>query len=71
MKALKGKFWLILCGAALVICAVVMVMAADPDTGQLPRNLDKEFEHGSGIVLDSATDFQKDSLYKLAKVWGM
>ena len=70
VKALKGKFWVILCGAALVICAVVMVMAADPDPGQLPRNLDKEFEHGSGIVLDSATDFQKESLYKLAKVWG-
>lgn len=70
MKTLKGKIWFILCGVVLVICAVVMVLAADPDTGQLPRNLDKEFDHGSGIVLDDATDFQKDSLYKLAKVWG-
>lgn len=70
MKTLKGKIWFILCGVVLVICAVVMALAADPDTGQLPRNLDKEFDHGSGIVLDDATDFQKDSLYKLAKVWG-
>lgn len=70
-KTLRQYFWLILCAVLLAACAVVLVMKKeDPDAGRLPRDLDREFDSGSGFVLDDATDFQKDSLYKLAKVWG-
>ena len=55
----------------LAVCAAVLVvLRGDPDTGALPRDRDTEFAHGSGIVLEDATALQRDSLYKLAKVWG-
>lgn len=70
-KTIRKYFWLILCAVLLVVCAVVLVQKkGDPNAGMLPRDLDHEFDHGSGVVVDDATDFQKDSLYKLAKVWG-
>lgn len=70
-KTIRKYFWLIVCAVLLAACAVVLAMAkGDPDAGILPRDLDREFDGGSGFVLDDATDFQKDSLYKLAKVWG-
>lgn len=70
-KTIRQYFWLILCAVLLAACAAVLVMKKeDPDAGRLPRDLDREFDSGSGFVLDDATDFQKDSLYKLAKVWG-
>lgn len=69
--AVHRYFWLILCGVLLVICVAMMViMRSDPNEGRLPRDLETEFANGSGIVLNDATDLQKDSLYKLAKVWG-
>lgn len=70
-KTIRRYFWLILCGVLLAACtAVLMVMHGDPNEGRLPRQLDTEFARGSGIVLDDATALQKESLYKLAKVWG-
>ena len=70
-KTLRQYFWLILCAVLLAACAVVLVMKKeDPDAGRLPRELDTEFASGSGFVLDDATALQKESLYKLAKVWG-
>ena len=70
-KTIRKYLWLILCGVLLAVCiGVLAVKGGDPNAGMLPRDLDREFEHGSGFVLDDATDFQKDSLYKLAKVWG-
>lgn len=70
-KTMRRYFWLILCGVLLAACtAVLVVMHGDPNEGRLPRQLDTEFARGSGIVLDDATALQKESLYKLAKVWG-
>ncbi len=70
-KTIRRYFWLILCGVLLAVCAAVLVvMRGDPNEGRLPRELDTEFASGSGIVLDDATALQKESLYKLAKVWG-
>lgn len=70
-QAVRRYLWLILCGAVLAVCAAVLVvLRGDPDTGALPRDRDTEFAHGSGIVLEDATALQRDSLYKLAKVWG-
>lgn len=70
-KTIRRYFWLILCGVLLAVCAAVLVvMRGDPNEGRLPRQLDTEFVRGSGIVLEDATDLQKESLYKLAKVWG-
>lgn len=70
-KTIRRYFWLILCGVLLAVCAAVLVvMRGDPNEGRLPRELDTEFARGSGIVLDDATALQKESLYKLAKVWG-
>lgn len=72
-KTIRRYFWMILCGVALAVCAVVLVlMRGDPNEGALPRDRDTEFAGGSGVVLDEAdaTDLQKASLYKLAKVWG-
>ena len=70
-KTIRRYFWLILCGVLLAVCAAVLVvMHGDPNEGRLPRQLDTEFARGSGIVLEDATDLQKESLYKLAKVWG-
>lgn len=70
-KTIRRYFWLILCGGLLAVCAAVLVvMHGDPNEGRLPRQLDTEFARGSGIVLDDATALQKESLYKLAKVWG-
>lgn len=70
-KTIRRYFWLILCGGLLAVCAAVLVvMHGDPNEGRLPRQLDTEFASGSGIVLDDATALQKESLYKLAKVWG-
>ena len=70
-KTMRRYFWLILCGVLLAVCAAVLVvMRGDPNEDRLPRELDTEFARGSGIVLDDATALQKESLYKLAKVWG-
>ena len=70
-QAVRRYLWLILCGAVLAVCAAVLVvLRGDPDTGALPRDRDTEFADGSGIVLEDATALQRDSLYKLAKVWG-
>lgn len=70
-KTIRRYFWLILCGVLLAVCAAVLVvMHGDPNEGRLPRQLDTEFARGSGIVLEDATALQKESLYKLAKVWG-
>lgn len=70
-KTIRRYFWLILCGVLLAVCAAVLVvMRGDPNEDRLPRELDTEFASGSGIVLDDATALQKESLYKLAKVWG-
>ena len=70
-KTIRRYFWLILCGVLLAACtAVLVVMRGDPNEDRLPRELDTEFARGSGIVLDDATALQKESLYKLAKVWG-
>lgn len=70
-KTIRRYFWLILCGVLLAVCAAVLVvMRGDPNEDRLPRELDTEFSRGSGIVLEDATDLQKESLYKLAKVWG-
>lgn len=70
-KTIRKYFWLILCAVLLVVCTVVLVQKkGDPNAGMLPRDLDHEFDHGSGVVVEDATDVQKDSLYKLAKVWG-
>ena len=70
-KTIRRYFWLILCGVLLAVCAAVLVvMRGDPNEDRLPRELDTEFARGSGIVLDDATALQKESLYKLAKVWG-
>lgn len=70
-KTIRRYFWLILCGVLLAVCAAVLVvMHGDPNEDRLPRELDTEFASGSGIVLDDATALQKESLYKLAKVWG-
>lgn len=70
-KTIRRYFWLILCGVLLAVCtAVLVVMHGDPNEGRLPRQLDTEFARGSGIVLEDATALQKESLYKLAKVWG-
>nr|WP_317402521.1 hypothetical protein [uncultured Gemmiger sp.] len=71
-KTIRKYFWLILCAVLLVVCAVVLVQKkGDPNAGMLPRDLDHEFDHGSGVVVDDATDFQKDSLYKLAQGVGV
>lgn len=70
-KTIRRYFWLILCGVLLAACtAVLVVMRGDPNEDRLPRELDTEFARGSGIVLEDATALQKESLYKLAKVWG-
>lgn len=70
-KTIRRYFWLILCGVLLAVCAAVLVvMRGDPNEDRLPRELDTEFASGSDIVLDDATALQKESLYKLAKVWG-
>lgn len=70
-KTIRRYFWLILCGVLLAVCAAVLVvMRGDPNEDRLPRELDTEFARGSGIVLEDATALQKESLYKLAKVWG-
>ena len=68
---MKNKFWIILCAVALAACAIPLALNwRQPADETLPRNLDTQFQNGSGIVLDTATDLQRDSLYKLGKVWG-
>lgn len=72
MKSAKRSYlWPVVCGLLLAACAVVLVFTAtSPDEGLLPRDQDRKFANGSGFVLDTPTDLQKESLYKLAKVWG-
>lgn len=68
---MKNKLWIILCAVALAACVIPLALNwHQPADETLPRNLDTEFRNGSGIVLDTATDLQRDSLYKLGKVWG-
>ena len=52
-KTIRKYLWLILCGVLLAVCiGVLAAKGGDPNAGMLPRDLDREFEHGSGFVLD-------------------
>ena len=69
-EILKGKGWLLGCAAALVVCAVLLCFAPGVERSTLGRDRDTQFVNGSGIVIEQADALQKESLYKLAKVWG-
>lgn len=61
---MKQKLWLVLCAAVLAGCALCLYLGRDPDVAaSVP-------ETGSGIELQAVSDLQRDSLYKLGKVWG-
>ena len=62
---MKQKGWLLLCAAVLAVCVVVLYLGRDPavSAGTAPVT-------GSGVSIGSTDDLQRESLYKLAKVWG-
>lgn len=61
---MKQKLWVVLCAAALLVCALCLYLGRDPDVATGAT------ETGSGIELKTVSDLQRDSLYKLGKVWG-
>lgn len=61
---MKQKLWIVLCAAALLVCALCLYLGRDPDVATGAT------ETGSGIELKTVSDLQRDSLYKLGKVWG-
>lgn len=61
---MKQKLWIVLCAAALAACALCLYLGRDPDVAaSVPAT-------SSGIELQAVSDLQRDSLYKLGKVWG-
>lgn len=61
---MKQRLWIVLCAAALAVCAVCLYLGRDPDVAvSVPKT-------SSGIELQTVSDLQRDSLYKLGKVWG-
>lgn len=61
---MKQKLWGVLCAAVLVACALCLYLGRDPNaTADAPKT-------GSGIQLQEVSALQRDSLYKLGKVWG-
>lgn len=62
---MRQKGWIVVCTAVLAICAVVLFLGRDPDVSAGTPSFT-----GSGVVIDPPDDLQRDSLYKLAKVWG-
>ena len=61
---MKQKLWIVLCAAALLVCALCLYLGRDPNVATGAT------ETGSGIELKTVSDLQRDSLYKLGKVWG-
>lgn len=61
---MKQKLWIVLCAAALLVCALCLYLGRDPDVATGAT------ETGSSIELKTVSDLQRDSLYKLGKVWG-
>lgn len=66
------RYWRLIALFTLIfICSMVVGCSPTQDTYQIGRDIDQEFDKGSGIYLTSITEENIMDLAKLCKVWGV
>ncbi len=64
----KKVIFLGVIGVSVVILCIGLILSQDKN--KLERDKDKEFASGTKIEIEEVSSEQKESLYKLCKVWG-